>query len=485
MRMFRDMPIKRKLMVIIALTSGLALLLSGVSIVIADSALYRRSIQRDLEGLAQVVADNSTAALAFENSQDAQQTLATLRARTYMVQACIYTVDSKVFARYARPGSPSECPKTVEAISEKIAGGNLFLFRPILLNDRKVGSLYFHYDLGEIASRQKLYLVLVIGIALVSMLFVSFLSSRLQRLISLPIANLAASAQSVSETKDYSIRAEKQGEDELGLLVDSFNEMLTTIQERDAELQRAHDQLEHRVIERTAQLEVANKELESFSYSVSHDLRAPLRAIDGFSRLVLEDYGDRLDEEGKSHLQRVCAASQRMGELIDDMLSLSRVSRNRMTRETVDLSGLADAVIAELRREEPGRSIQCTVEPGLRVEADSNLIRVVLENLLRNAWKFTRNKQPAKIEMGALQQNGKPTYFVRDNGAGFDMAYANKLFGAFQRLHKATEFEGTGIGLATVQRIVNRHGGKVWAEGIVEQGATFYFTLQFDGGASE
>ena len=477
MRLLRDIPINRKLMVIIVLTSGLALLLSGVAIVVSDTVLYRAGIRRDLEALAQIVAGNSTAALSFENAEDAQETLATLRARPYLVQACIYTVDSRVFARYVRPGGPSECPQTVAADLERIAGGNLFLFHPILLNDKKVGSLYFHYELGEIATRQKLYSALVGAIAFASMLAALILSSRLRLLISQPIIALAGSAKAVSETKDYGIRAKKQTQDELGLLVDSFNEMLANIQQMDAELRKARDELEQRVIERTAQLEAANKELESFSYSVSHDLRAPLRAIDGFSRVVLEDYGNRLEEDGKNHLRRVCDASQRMGQLIDDLLSLSRVSRNHMSRETIDLSALANAVAAELRREEPGRRVQFAIEPSLRVEADFNLMRIVLENLLRNAWKFTRNKQAGRIEMGALQQNGETAYFVRDNGAGFDMAYADKLFGAFQRLHRSAEFEGTGIGLATVQRIIHRHGGQVWAEGAVEQGATFYFTF--------
>jgi len=232
-----------------------------------------------------------------------------------------------------------------------------------------------------------------------------------------------------------------------------------------------------RVAAGSQQLEAMNKELEAFSYSVSHDLRAPLRAIDGFSRILLEDYGSRLGEDGNKQLLRVCGASQRMGQLIDDLLNLSHITRNQMVRETVDLSDLAHRVAKELQSGEPGRDVQLIIEPGLRVEADPHLMRVVLANLVGNAWKFTRKRPDPMIEVGAVQQNGQPAFFVRDNGAGFDMAYAGKLFGAFQRLHRATEFEGTGIGLATVQRIVRRHGGRVWAESAVEQGATFYFTL--------
>lgn len=235
--------------------------------------------------------------------------------------------------------------------------------------------------------------------------------------------------------------------------------------------------LERRVAERTAQLEAANKEMESFSYSVSHDLRAPLRSIDGFSQALLEDYADRLDEDGNNCLKRIRAATQRMGELIDDMLNLSRVTRKGMRLETVDLSAMAQAIAAELRRSQSERQVEFVVADGMVADGDAGLLKVALENLLGNAWKFSGKRAQSKIEFGTTGHNGNAAYYVRDNGAGFDMAYADKLFGAFQRLHDQSEFSGTGIGLATVQRIVHRHGGQVWAEGEVKKGATFNFTL--------
>ena len=235
--------------------------------------------------------------------------------------------------------------------------------------------------------------------------------------------------------------------------------------------------LEERIVKRTAQLQTANNELEAFCYSVSHDLRAPLRSLDGFSQALLEDYADTLDARGQNYLGRIRASSQRMGQLIDDLLNLSRVSRGEMSRELVNLSKMVREVEDELRATEPLREVEFVVADGLFAETDPRLLRIVLTNLLGNAWKFTSKQRHACIEFGSSGERGEKEYFMRDNGAGFDEAYASKLFGVFQRLHAASDFPGTGIGLATVQRILQRQGGRVWAEGKVEHGATFHFTL--------
>ena len=238
-----------------------------------------------------------------------------------------------------------------------------------------------------------------------------------------------------------------------------------------------NETLEQRVFERTAELEAANKELESFSYSVSHDLRAPLRAIDGFSQALLEDFSAALNSEGKHYLDRVRLASQQMALLIDDLLNLSRVTRREINRTEVNLSNLANDISRNLQERNPERNVNINIEDELFLNGDEGLMRIVLENLIGNAWKFTAKTENAEISFGKQIFDEKIWFFVRDNGAGFDMNYADKLFGAFQRLHSKNEFEGTGIGLATVQRIINRHGGFVRAEGKVGEGAIFYFTI--------
>lgn len=243
------------------------------------------------------------------------------------------------------------------------------------------------------------------------------------------------------------------------------------------EIIKLNQELEHRVRKRTVQLTAANKELDAFAYSVSHDLRAPLRGIDGFSSALLEDYGDKLDEEGRKYLDRVKSGCKRMGNLIDDLLQMSRLSRGEIHKKTLDLSAMAHAVIENLRESEPRREIRVEIKPELSAFGDPTLMQAVLENLLGNAWKFTSKTGKPEIAFGVAEENGRPVFYVKDNGAGFNMAYADKLFGAFQRLHSPGEFEGTGIGLATVQRIIHRHGGWIRAEAEENKGATFYFAL--------
>ena len=236
-------------------------------------------------------------------------------------------------------------------------------------------------------------------------------------------------------------------------------------------------ELERRVVERTLQLESANRELEAFAYAVSHDLRAPLRSMSGFSQILYDTMPQGLDDKSRHYLRRIHDASQRMSALIEDLLSLSRISRVEMVARPANLSQIAADAAATVRDRYPGRSVQLTIEPGLMINGDTRLMRIAMENLLDNAWKYTANAAAASVTVGSQPGEHGCVFFVRDNGVGFDMAYSTKLFGPFQRLHSETEFPGTGIGLVTVQRIVARHGGRIWADAQIDHGATFYFTL--------
>ena len=307
------------------------------------------------------------------------------------------------------------------------------------------------------------FVAIVLG-AIIAVVFARRLSRRVR---------ILATASATMAGEDLETRVPVTGADEITELAVTFNAMADRLERAFADVQRTNADLARR----TAETEQANRELETFSYSVSHDLRAPLRSIDGFSQALIEDYGEGLDETAHGYLARVRAATQRMGVLIDDLLRLSRLSREQLQPEPVDLSALATEVVNDLRQSDPGRTVEVEMQAGIQVMGDRRLLRVALQNLLGNAWKFTRDVPAAKISLFTEHGPDGPEIVVADHGAGFDMRYADKLFGPFQRLHDAAQFEGTGIGLATVQRIVHRHGGTIRATADVGRGATFRFTL--------
>ncbi len=488
----RDWPIKQKLTAMLVLISGLVLLLTSAAFAGYQYWSLRSATRDALAVRGRIIAANSTASLAFANVADAREILSALRVDRHVVAAVLYDKGGRVFAGYPAGVAGDVVPAEPGPDGYRFERGLLIGFQPVEeAGSQRLGTLYLASDLGAISDTFRLSGVIGLAVMAVALLAAYLLSRILQGTISQPILVLAETAKAVSTRQDYSVRAPKLGADELGALTDAFNQMLGRIAEQKGELQRYAADLERRVEERThelqerneslrrnaAELLAANTELDAFAYSVSHDLRAPLRSIDGFSQILLEDYSEKLDEAGRESLQRVRAASQRMGTLIDDLLKLARVTRAEIRTEDVDLSGMAREIVADLQRTTPERQVEFEIAPGLKARGDTRLLRVALDNLLRNSWKYTAKQPAPRVEFRSADANGGRTFMVRDNGAGFDMKYADKLFGVFQRLHSAADFEGTGIGLATVRRIINRHGGRIWAEGAVDQGATFYFTL--------
>ncbi len=769
MRSFRDIPIKSKMTAALLGTTFIALLVACTTFLAYERLAFRQALATNLNVLADVLARNSTAALSFADLDDATETLNALRAKPSVEMACLYNADGTVFATYSRGPGMTSPPGKPEADGTRFASDHLAVVEPVAINGKRLGTIYIRAGLTEI-SAHLLYYAKISAVVLLSSLVLAFVFSvALQRAITRPIFALTKTAKEVALTRDYSTRATKHGQDEIGMLTDSFNQMLDGIQERDSALHTAnaalqaenaerkqaesalreseerlnfalkksrtggwdldlvdhtayrsveHDrifgydslladwtyeiflshvlpedrtevdrrfqeataaqkdwsfecrirratgnvrwiwvagehqrdakgnprrmagivqditdrkraeeevrklnaELEQRVEERTrelqsanaslsdfkaaldehaivaitdshgkityandkfcaiskypreellgqdhrivnsgyhpkafirdlwetissgrvwkgeiknrakdgsfywvnstlvpfpgpdgkpsqyiairtditkrkeaeerieqlnanlrlqaTQLEISNKELESFSYSVSHDLRAPLRAVDGFSRMVLKDYATQLDADGQRMLGVIRSESQRMGRLIDDLLAFSRLGRQQIELTTVDMEATAQGIFKELATLEPERKLRLDLQPLPAARGSAPMIRQIWVNLISNAIKFTKERDPGVVEIGVKEgENGEQIYYIKDNGAGFDMRFADKLFGVFQRLHSQAEFTGTGVGLALVQRIVQRHGGRIWAEAEVNKGATFYFTI--------
>jgi signal transduction histidine kinase len=475
-------------------SSGTALLAASVALLVFQLQEVKSNQVLRSETVADLIAFNVASAVDFGDTDAARTMISSLKTRKAVVSAGI-VVNGRIFAAYSRKGAtvPERGDLRTTVAGHRFSDDELTVYRPIVSEGRPLGTFFIHVDLHEYEQTWRRF-ALITGLAAIPALLIAILISQLpQRAISRPILNLAVLAAAVSDRKDYSVRAPVvRSAAEIEQLIGTFNQMLTEIQGQHAEIEDARVTLEERVAERTSELAsrteqleaqgrelaAANRELESFSYSVSHDLRAPLRTIDGFSKVLLSEYQTRsLDQRGVHFLERVRAGTQKMSLLIDDMLHLAQVTRRPLERSDVDVTAVAQEVATELARRNPDRRVQCVIEPNLRASADAHLLTIVFENLLGNAWKFTGTREEARVDVGQTSIDGERTFFVRDNGAGFNAAYAGKLFGAFQRLHHESDFEGTGIGLATVKRIITRHGGLISAEGVEGAGATFYFTL--------
>ena len=479
----RRSSIRRKLNWVVLVTTFVALTLAGLAMAIFDLQSYQKTWEQDLQAQAELLGLSTASALSFNDQKAARENLALLKARTNITTAAIYNANGSVFATYTR-GKAAVVPAAPQAEGVRVEDGRLVVFRRVENAGEFLGTVYLraHY---ERIRRLKQYLGVLALVAAVSLALAFLLSNGLLTVVTRPILAVSDVARRITTGPDYSLRANRTTDDEVGQVVDAFNGMLDELARRAKTLERAHQdtlslnaELEDRVRRRTAQLEAANQELEAFSYSASHDLRSPLRVIDSFSSLLEKSVRAHLDDRGRHYLNRIHFNVRLMGDLIDALLALAHVSRVELQREPVNLTAMAQAALDQCRERDPDRMVQVSIADNMVAQADAALINQVVQNLVGNAWKFTSKVPAASITIGCEHLPGRPsTFFVRDNGAGFDMAYVDKLFSAFQRLHDSAEFPGSGIGLATVQRIVARHEGRIWAEAALGEGATFFFTL--------
>jgi signal transduction histidine kinase len=482
--------IRRRIVLLVMATSGVALIAASIALLLLDLRSYHIGLVADAETQAQIVGKASAAALGFDDPVAATENLSLLKTRPGIGAGALYNAKGTLFATYSRPAPTAlGFPRLPASDGYQVQDGALILWKRIVENGEILGTVYLRADYDAL-SHVGSYALVVAVVLLGAMLLALAMSAWLQRTISAPLMAVCDVARQVVETRDFSLRAPKRSEDELGYLADAFNDMLVEIERRTSALEGSNRtlaqaeealnllnaELEERVAQRTQQLESANKELESFSYSVSHDLRAPVRAIAGFSKMLADSHDAQLGDEGRRKLGIVRSEAARMGALIDDLLAFSRLGRQSLQKGPVEMEELV-RINFEAIRNTGGADPHLHLGTLPQAVGDRSLLAQVWINLLSNAVKFSSKCERPSIEVSAISDEHEHVYFVRDNGAGFDPKYTEKLFGVFQRLHHTDDFPGTGVGLALVHRIVSRHGGRVWAEGRPGNGATFYFTI--------
>lgn len=464
------------------LASGVALMLVYVSFLGYNLYSLRVAAIASLSGEAQIVGSNSVSAIVFDDRASAETTLSALSHSSDIVAATIYTQGDVPFAQYPANGAISMDRRPLaqnENLAHWASGADILIASRIEFQGKPVGIVYLQAHLGGLRRQAIQYGAIAAGVLLICLAVALLVGTVFRRLLAKPIVSLSSTARLVSRYRDYSLRfIPDRSYYELTSLTEAFNEMLAEIQRRDEALEQARAGLELRVEERTAELQAANRELEAFSYTVAHDLRGPLQSINNICYLIQQNEGVVSSAETAPMLAQLGLSVRTMSTMIDDLLDLSRSTSVPLESKQTDLSLLANSVLERLAMDQPERKVETIVARKCHVNADPGLMQIVVQNLLRNAWKFTSRTDHARIEFGCTQQGKVSVFYIRDNGAGFDQRFAEKLFKPFQRLHATSDFPGTGIGLATVEKIIRRHGGNVWAEGEVGKGATFYFTLE-------
>jgi signal transduction histidine kinase len=472
---FRDLPIRKKMIRIIFLINGIVLFVTCLTFFLYEYYIFRKATIEKYSTIGKLIAVNTTAALAFDDPEDAKEILVALKTERRIVAACIYDKDGKIFAQYPDSVKAGTFPAKPGDDDYAFTRSSLVGFEPVMQDSKRLGTLYIKSDLGAMYLRFRLYGIIMALVILVSFLLAYLLSKILQRNISNPVRALAKTAGVISEQKDYTVRAVKRGEDELGMLTTAFNQMLDQIQAQTENLNEFNQNLEQKISDRTVQLEKLNNELEAFSYSISHDLRAPLRGIMGFTSILEEEYSSKMDDEGKRITAVIKKNTLKMGNLIDDLLTFSRMSRHDLVKSNIITSDLVKEIIADMG--DATRNVEWHIDPLPDVYGDINTLRQVWVNLISNAIKYSAKRATPVITIGSYRDDSDITFFIKDNGVGFDEKYNHKLFKVFQRLHSPNEFTGTGVGLAIVEKIITKHEGKVWAKGEPGLGACFYFSL--------
>lgn len=477
MRNVVNMSIKSKLTLVIMISTLLGVMLISSIFVYQRYASFKTQMSSEFTAIAKIISDRSNAALLFEDQPALAETLASLALHEQVRLACIYNNEDTLLANYARDAKNHTCPAEPKSFGRLLTDKHFYVNEPITVGNEQYGQVYIRASTSRLEKEIRASLISAATLSSIAILGALLFARYVQRFISDPLIELQRIARKVTIEHDFTPRAQKKHEDEIGELVEAFNTMLETIAQQNLVIIEHTENLEKKVEARTAELEMANRELEAFSYSVSHDLKAPLRKIDGFSRALEEDYAHRLDEDALDYLSRLRSNSRKMSQLITSLMQLSRVTRMEIEPQTFNVSELAKQIATSLQESEPERTIHWQINPDMPAKGDPKLIEILLDNLIGNAWKYSRNQTSAHIEIGTIESPQGPTYYIRDNGCGFDMDYAERLFKPFSRLHSTDQFEGTGIGLATSKRIVERHHGRIWAESSEHGGSTFFFTL--------
>jgi len=488
MSVVQNMAIKHKLILIIMSTCIAALFLASVILLLFERGEYRKETIDSISCYAEMIGDNCRAALAFEDAEDARETLKSLQAESSIVFACVYTKDDKVLAQYQPPDIKNEfTPPVCKKEGNKFGSDFFRLFKQIKDGNEIIGTVFIQLELNQMKTMIWLKAGTIALVGLTCALVAFLVSSRVQSIISGPILSLAEVAKAVSEKDDYTARAVKKSNDEIGLLIDAFNEMLEQIQQRDSELVEAKEQLETKVMERTAELSAtneklsrSNQQLQEFTYVASHDLREPTRKISSFGQMLADSLGDKLEDDDKENLNFMINGADRMQQMIEALLTYSRVSTKGVSPDRVDLN----EIVEQLKSLELAVKIEETnanlIIPALlpAIEGDPAQIRQLMQNLISNALKYQKKGVlPEVIILANKEENGMMKIEVRDNGIGIKKEQYDNVFVMFRRLHSRQEYEGTGIGLAVCKRIVERHGGEIGVSSTYGEGSTFWFTM--------